>query len=178
MVGGKKEVVDQFEELFHDIAAPGAYRHVGPSGAGHYVKMVHNAIEYGMMQSLAEGFGLLKDAPYDIDLPDVADLYTHNSLIVSALLSHLKAAYEKEGEDLDDVSGSVPFTSSVELLRDYAEILVKNGKLDGKGVPIISGSVAFREESHSSPSYVGKVLNALRNSFGGNAMKKNSKNKE
>ncbi|TSC79832.1 MAG: 6-phosphogluconate dehydrogenase [Parcubacteria group bacterium Gr01-1014_29] len=160
MVGGDEKIFKKYETLFKDIAVENGYAHVGKSGAGHFVKMVHNGIEYGMMQSLAEGFAVLKNAPYPLNLSEVARLYNERSVIESRLVGWLKEAYEKHGEELDAVSGSVGQTGEGMWTAETA-------KEFGISVPVIETSVEFRKQSETNPSYIGKILSALRNTFGG-----------
>lgn len=160
MVGGAAEDYKKHESLFRDIASERAYTHVGPPGAGHFVKMVHNGIEYGMMQSLAEGFNVLKNAPYSLNLSDIARLYNEKSVIESRLVGWLEEAYKKYGQDLNDISGSVKQSGEGLWTVETAEEF-------GVPVPAIKTSVEFRKQSELSPSYIGKVLSALRNTFGG-----------
>jgi 6-phosphogluconate dehydrogenase len=164
MVGGDKKIFQTYETLFRDAAAPNAYQYMGESGAGHFVKMVHNGIEYGMMQALAEGFTLLKEAPFDLDLPAVADLYNHRSVIESRLVGWLGDAYKQFGEDLEEVSGSVAHTGEGEWTVEAARDLEVP-------VPIIEGSLGFRVASKEHPNYTGKILSALRNQFGKHAVR-------
>lgn len=159
MVGGKKEVFKSYETLLRDITVENGYRYMGHSGAGHFVKMVHNGIEYGMMQAIAEGFAVMKASPFNLNLTDVADIYNHKSVVESRLVGWLKSGFEKYGEDLEQISGSVAHTGeglwTVEAAREF-----------GVPVPIIEGSLNFRNESQKNPSYTGQVLSALRNQFG------------
>ncbi len=170
MVGGENDDVEAQEDIFRAIAAPGAYAHVGRAGAGHFVKMVHNGIEYGMMQALAEGFEILKKSPFDLDLKEVAHLYNNRSVIESRLVGWLEDAYEKFGTDLDDVSSTVAHTGEGEWTVKFArKVKVQT--------PIIKQSFVFRKKSASKPSYTGKVLSALRNSFGGHSVDTDSSKK-
>lgn len=160
MVGGKKKVFEKYENLFTDLVSSGALGYMGKAGAGHFVKMVHNGIEYGMMQALAEGFAVMKESDFKLDLEKVADLYNHKSVIESRLVSWLANGYEKYGTDLAGVSGSVAHTGE-------GEWTVQAGKELGIPTPVIEASFKFRVASAKSPSYIGKVLSALRNQFGG-----------
>ena len=162
MIGGERSVYDEFEHLFRDIAAENAYGYFGPAGAGHFVKMVHNGIEYGMMQAIAEGFEVLKQSPYGFQLGRVADLYNHKSVIESRLVGWLKEAYEAHGEDLASMSGSV---------RQSGEgaWTVETAKEFGVPVSVLEQAVEFRNRSQENPRYAGKILTALRNKFGGHA---------
>ncbi|MDE1838261.1 MAG: 6-phosphogluconate dehydrogenase (decarboxylating), partial [Euryarchaeota archaeon] len=107
MAGGDSKAYVHLEPLFRDLAAPSAYARVGEAGAGHFAKMVHNGIEYGMMQAIAEGFSIIKKSRFKIALGRIADLFNHRSVIESRLVGWLVSAYEEFGEDLKGVSGSV-----------------------------------------------------------------------
>ena len=165
MVGGEKEIFHRYEELFRDISVKDGYAYMGRAGAGHFVKMVHNGIEYGMMQAIGEGFEVMKRSSFNLDLTRVADLYNHQSVIESRLVAWAKSAFEEYGEDLGAISGSV--SASGEGLWT-----VETAKELGVPVLIIEGSLRFREESQSKPSYTGQVVSALRNQFGGHAVAK------
>lgn len=165
MVGGNKNVFEMIEEIFRDISAPNAYRYVGNSGAGHFVKMVHNGIEYGMMQAIAEGFEVMKKSDYELNLTEIADLYNHRSVNESRLIGWLKDAYQEYGEELDDISGKVSHSGEGLWTVETAEEM-------GIPTPIIKGSLDFRIESQQNPSYTGQVVSALRNQFGGHEVKK------
>lgn len=160
MVGGEKSVFERYEQLFRDIATEGGYGYMGKSGAGHFVKMVHNGIEYGMMQALGEGFEILKRAPFDLNLTAIADLYNHRSVITSRLVGWLKDAYEQYGEELQEISGSVAQSGEGLWTVNAAEEL-------GVPAPVINEAVNFRKTSQNNPSYAGQVISALRNQFGG-----------
>ena len=165
MVGGDREVYKEYEVLFKDLSVPDGYGYMGPSGAGHFVKMVHNGIEYGMMQAIGEGFEVLKAAPFKLDLKKVAEVYSRGTVIESRLISWLKSAYEQHGENLEEISGSI--SQSGEGLWTS-----RTAKELGVPVPIIESSVKFREQSENNPSYTGRVVSALRNQFGGHEVKK------
>jgi 6-phosphogluconate dehydrogenase len=160
MVGGKAEVFLKQEKLFRDLTVENGYAHMGPAGAGHFVKMVHNGIEYGMIQALAEGFSLLKASPLGLNLTRIADLYGHRSVIESRLTEWLKEAYEQHGADLMGISGSVGQSGegmwTIEAARELSI-----------PVPVIQNALDFRFHSQKYPSYTGKVVSALRNQFGG-----------
>lgn len=167
MVGGEREVFEKYEGLFKDIAAPSAYARVGTSGAGHFVKMVHNGIEYGMMQSIAEGFTLMKESPFHLNLIQITDIYNHRSVIESRLVGWLAEGFKEYGEQLDDVSGTAKQSGeglwTVEAAHDI-----------GVRVPAIETAVAYRKETERMPSFTGKLLSAMRNRFGGHEVKKQS----
>ena len=167
MVGGDRKLFEKYEELFKDISAPDAYAYMGKTGAGHFVKMVHNGIEYGMMQAIGEGFEVLKKSEFNLDLKEVARIYNNRSVIESRLTGWLVRAYEKYGEDLDDISGSVSASGEGLWTVQTAHEL-------GVPVPVIESALKFREESQENPSYTGQVVSALRNQFGGHEVKKKS----
>ena len=160
MAGGGQEVFRRYERLFRDLSVPGGYAYLGTAGAGHFVKMVHNGIEYGMMQAIAEGFAVMKGSSFGLDLAMVADLYTHRSVIESRLVGWLKKAYEQHGQDLGGISGSVAQSGEGTWTVDAGREL-------GVEIPVIRGSVDFRTRSRTAPSYTGQVISALRNQFGG-----------
>jgi 6-phosphogluconate dehydrogenase len=166
MIGGDKVLFQQYEQLFKDISAPNAYGYMGQVGAGHFVKMVHNGIEYGMMQAIGEGFEIMKKAPdFDIDLTEVSRVYNNRSVIESRLVGWLNDAYKDWGEDLNEISGTVSHSGeglwTVETAREL-EV----------SAPVIEASLVFREASVDNPSYTGQVVSALRNKFGGHEVKK------
>jgi len=163
MVGGDRYVFDAIEPMFADVATPGGYRFFDGHGAGHFVKMVHNGIEYGMMQAIAEGFEVLHESPFNLDLEHVADLYQHRSVIESRLVGWLGEAYAELGDDLEGASCIVGHSGE-------GEWTVLAAKELGVEVPIIEGSLKFRESSETCPRYAGKVLTALRNAFGGHGL--------
>ncbi|HEX9859864.1 MAG TPA: decarboxylating 6-phosphogluconate dehydrogenase [Nitrospirota bacterium] len=160
MVGGNEEVFRKYEGLFRDASVEGGYGYFGPAGAGHFVKMVHNGIEYGMMQALAEGFAIMKASPFAFDLVKIADLYNHRSVVESRLVGWLKDAYEQYGTDLAGVSGSAAQSGEAVWTVEAAVKL-------GIPAPIIAGALDFRLQSQKNPSYTGKIISALRNQFGG-----------
>jgi len=163
MIGGREEAFRKYEQLFKDLSVEKGYAYFGKAGAGHFVKMVHNGIEYGMMQALAEGFAIMKASPYDLDMPKIADLYNHKSVIESRLVGWLKNAFERYGKELSGISGSAAQSGEGMWTVDAAKEL-------GIPVPIIKGALDFRLESQKTPSYTGKILSALRHQFGGHAV--------
>ncbi len=159
MIGGRRSLFEKFVNLFKDLSADHGYGYVGKSGAGHFVKMVHNGIEYGMMQALAEGFTVMKASPFDLNLLKVAEIYNHRSVIESRLVGWLVKAFEQYGEDLNEIPGSA--SQSGEGLWT-----VESAKELGIPVPVIEEALNFRIQSQSRPGYTGKILSALRNQFG------------
>ena len=161
MVGGDKSAFDELEPLFRDLAKDEvAYKFFPGAGAGHFVKMVHNGIEYGMMQAIGEGTEILKKSGFNIDLVAAMDIYNHGSVIESRLVGWTKAALEQYGPDLSGISGIVGHSGEGEWTARTAREL-------GVPAPIIEGSFRFRVESAKTPSFTGQVVSAQRNQFGG-----------
>lgn len=165
MVGGDKEAFDYLSALFTALAVKDGVKHFEGVGAGHFVKMVHNGIEYGMMQAIAEGFTLLKGSKFNLKLEEVADIYNHGSVVESRLIRWLEDGFKTYGENLDEVSGSVAHTGEgAWTVKEAEEQKVK--------VKVIEGALNFRIESERKPSFTGKLLSAMRNRFGGHSIKR------
>jgi 6-phosphogluconate dehydrogenase len=165
MVGGEPEAVKPLEPIFKALApADGGYIHCGPPGSGHYTKMVHNGIEYGLMQAYAEGFEIMHASEYPLDLEHIAKAWMHGTVIRSWLLELAGRAFEQNGTDLADIRGYVE--DSGEGRWTVQEAIDHN-------VPaqVIVTSLLTRFRSRQEDSYTGKVLAALRNQFGGHAVK-------
>src|SRR5690606_13947241 len=126
--------------LFESLSAPGAFKFFEGIGAGHFVKMVHNGIEYGMMQAIAEGFAVMKASHFQLDLSQVADIYQHQSVIESRLVGWAKSGFQAHGNDLDSVTSTIAHTGEGEWTINTAE------KLNVE-IPIIKRSFEFRVES-------------------------------
>ena len=171
MVGGNEKLYDYLLPLYVDLATDGGYEHFDGVGAGHFVKMVHNGIEYGMMQSIAEGFDLMKNSDYKLHLEEVARLYNHGSVIESKLIGWLEEAFDKFGNNLRKVSGAAGSGGAKGMLASEAKWTVDVAKKLGLDADIIEGSVNKRIASQRKPNYQGKVINALRNLFGGHSIK-------
>ena len=166
MIGGEERDFKKLEPFIRDVAAHDAYQFFPGHGAGHFVKMVHNGIEYGMMQAIAEGFNILKSAKgFKIDLLKAADIYNHRSVIDSRLIDWLQDAYEQHGTGLENISGAAAESGEGTWTVETAKEL-------GVDVPIIEGSLQFRLDSEKHPSYIGKVVSALRHQYGGHDVKK------
>jgi 6-phosphogluconate dehydrogenase len=166
MIGGKRSVFERFEPAVRTLAPDGGYLHCGPAGAGHYVKMVHNGIEYGIMQAYGEGFDILHASDFDLDLSAIARMWQHGSVIRSWLLELAGDAFEKEGNDLANLKGWV--ADSGEGRWTVAEAIDHDVP-----APIITLSLIQRFRSRREPdSYTDRVLAALRNEFGGHVVKK------
>ena len=165
MLGGKREVFDRFEPVVKTLAPENGYLLCGDAGAGHYTKMVHNGIEYGIMQAYGEGFDILHASDYDLDLAAIARLWNNGSVIRSWLLELAGNAFEKEGNDLEHITGWV--ADSGEGRWTVAEAIDQDVP-----APVITLSLFERFRSRRSPdSYTDRVLAALRNEFGGHAIK-------
>lgn len=158
MVGGDVAVFAKYEHIFNALAAPGGYARVGNAGAGHFVKMVHNGIEYGMMGAIAEGFTVLHEheAQLGIELAEVFKPYEHESVISSKLISWLRQAYE-EGQ-IDVIKGEVP-TGETEREMEHITTIGE--------VKVLQAALAQRQATRLKPSYLGKLVAAMRNQFGG-----------
>jgi 6-phosphogluconate dehydrogenase len=164
MLGGKREVFDRFEPAVRDLAPDGGYLYCGPAGAGHYVKMVHNGIEYGIMQAYGEGFDILHASDYDLDLTAIARMWQQGSVIRSWLLELAGDAFAREGNDLDKIKGWV--ADSGEGRWTVAEAIEHDVP-----APVITLALIERFRSRREPdSFTDRVLAALRNEFGGHAV--------
>ena len=167
MIGGDNDAVARLRPIFETLApaADLGWGHVGPTGAGHFTKMIHNGIEYGMMQAMAEGFAILKKkTEFHLDLHDIAEIWRHGSVVRSWLLD-LTAAALDEDQELTDIA---PFVSdSGEGRWTIAEAI----DLDVPA-PVITHSLITRLRSRDEESYGDRLLAAMRNQFGGHATKK------
>ncbi len=165
MIGGSKKSFDALEPLFSDISdSSSAYAYLGSYGAGHFAKMVHNGIEYGMMQSIAEGFNIIKHSSFNYRLTEVAHLYQKKSVIESRLVEWLGDGFQKFGEELDGISGEVAASGE-------GEWTVNTAKEMNAPAPAIQTSLFFRSMSQGNPSYIGKLLSTMRTMFGGHDVK-------
>jgi 6-phosphogluconate dehydrogenase len=166
MAGGDEEPVSRLEPILETLAPEDGYAHVGPSGAGHFVKMIHNGIEYGLMQAYAEGFEVMRASKeYDLDLYTIAGIWRYGSVVRSWLLELLHAAFEKEGHRLEAIQGYVE--DSGEGRWTIAEAIAEDVP-----VPVISAALYARFASRQTEgSFAAKVTAALRNQFGGHAVR-------
>ena len=165
MIGGPKEAFDRVEPIFATLAPPEGYLHVGPSGAGHFAKMVHNGIEYGMLQAYGEGFDILSSSDYPFDLQKVAHLWNQGSVVRSWLLELAERAFAKEGNDLAEIRGYVE--DSGEGRWTVLEAIEKNVP-----APVLTLSLLARFMSRDELCFSAKVIAALRNEFGGHSVKR------
>ena len=164
MVGGEATVCKRLEPIFLALAPPDGYLHVGSHGAGHYVKMVHNGIEYGLMQAYAEGFELLHASPYGIDLGRVAALWNHGSVVRSWLLE-LAGLALKEDPELSSLEGYVEDSGEGRwALVEGIERSVPQ--------PVLAAALFTRFQSREDNPFGERLLAALRNQFGGHVVKK------
>ena len=160
MIGGPEQAFSRLEPVFATLAPPQGYARVGPSGAGHFVKMIHNAIEYAMLQAIGEGFECLHRAPFALDERQIANLWQQGSVVRSWLLELLGRALASEGSDLKNIVGYVDDSGMGRWAVEYAIE-------QGIAAPAISQAVFQRFASRDSERFAAKVIAALRNEFGG-----------
>jgi len=164
MAGGDTEAVARLEPLLRTLAPEDGYAHVGPAGAGHFVKMVHNGIEYGLMQAYAEGFEVMRSSEFELDLHEIAGIWRYGSVVRSWLLELLHAAFEQDGSELAGIRGYVE--DSGEGRWTIAEAIAEDVP-----VPVITAALFARFASRQDESFAAKVNAALRNQFGGHAVR-------
>ena len=165
MVGGDVDAVARCEPLFATLAPPDGWAHLGSSGAGHFAKMVHNGIEYGMLQAYAEGFEILHRSGLGFDLRRLAGLWNQGSVVRSWLLELLERAYAAEGQELEGIRGWVADSGEGRWTVETALDL-------DVPAPVITLSLLARFRSRQEESYSAQVIAALRNQFGGHAVKR------
>jgi 6-phosphogluconate dehydrogenase len=164
MVGGENTAVKRLEPVFKTLAPENGWAHVGAAGAGHYVKMVHNGIEYSMMQGYAEGFELMSKSEYKLDLARVADLWMHGSVVRSWLLE-LAAGALKDDQKLEKLKGYVQDSGEGRWM--IADAIEKDVP-----VPTLTTALFTRFRSRQDESFAEKMLAALRNAFGGHSVRR------
>jgi 6-phosphogluconate dehydrogenase len=164
MVGGEDAVVTPLEPIFKTLAPENGYLHVGGPGAGHYVKMVHNGIEYGLMQAYAEGFEIMHASDYHLDLAAISELWMQGSVVRSWLLELAGRAFRANGQDLPHLKGYVEDSGE-------GRWTIQEAIDHDVPAPVITLSLLNRFRSRQDDSYGAKVLAALRNEFGGHAVK-------
>lgn len=164
MAGGEKEVVDYVEPVFIDVAVEDGYTYTGKPGSGHFVKMVHNGIEYGMMQAIAEGFDLLEASPFELDYQNITKMWNHGSIIESNLIGYIHEAFKKDAH-LDEIAGRVD--DSGEGMWTIEEALKYK-----VAMPVITQSLFSRYKSRDEDKFAEKVVAAMRKEFGGHAVYK------
>jgi 6-phosphogluconate dehydrogenase len=164
MIGGAREAFDFCEPLFKDIAVDNGYLYCGKSGSGHYVKMIHNGIEYGMMQAIAEGFEVMHKSDFDLDLKKVAGVWNHGSVVRSWLMELTENALSKDPK-LDSIKGIMHSSGEGKWTLETA---MENQI----ATPVIALSLLMRYRSLEEDTFSGKIVAALRNEFGGHAVEK------
>ncbi len=159
MIGGEESVVKSLEWLWNAFAVPDGWAHFGPSGAGHFVKMVHNGIEYGMNEAIGEGFEILSKGPYLLNFAKIAHTWTHGSVVRSWLVELLAKAFDNDPK-LDAFTGRVGGGETGKWTTSAAQEF-------GVDAVVIEDSIKAREHSMDHPTFKGKVVSALRAGYGG-----------
>ncbi|WP_080843703.1 phosphogluconate dehydrogenase (NAD(+)-dependent, decarboxylating) [Cytobacillus gottheilii] len=165
MVGGDKEAWTIVEPIFKDTAVDNGYLYAGEAGSGHFLKMVHNGIEYGMMAAIGEGFEILEKSQFDYDYEKVAKVYNNGSVIRSWLMELTQQAFSKDAR-LDEIKGIMHSSGEGKWTVETALDLQT-------ATPVIAMSLLMRYRSQETDTFTGKVVAALRNEFGGHAVEKN-----
>jgi len=163
MIGGPEEAFGRLEPIFESLAPEDGYARVGGSGAGHFVKMIHNGIEYAMLQALGEGFEAMHRSRFDVDLRQVAELWQHGAVVRSWLLELLERALDREGNALERIADHVDDSGMGRWTVDYAVD-------EAIPMPGITLSLFERFASRQDERFSAKVIAALRNEFGGHAV--------
>lgn len=164
MIGGDAEVFQTIEPIFQAISVENGYHYAGKSGSGHFLKMVHNGIEYGMMQAIAEGFEVLEKSDYDFDYEHVAKMWNNGSVVRSWLMELVESAFSKDPK-LDAIRGVMHSSGEGKWTVETALELQA-------ATPVIAMSLMMRYRSLDEDTFSGKVVAALRNEFGGHAVVK------
>lgn len=164
MVGGDKDAFATIEPLFSDLSVENGYLYTGKGGSGHYLKMVHNGIEYGMMAAIGEGFELLEKSPFDYDYEGVANVFNHGSVIRGWLMELMEEAFKKDAK-LDEIRGVMNSSGEGKWTVESALDLET-------ATPVIALSLMMRYRSQENDTFTGKVVAALRHEFGGHATEK------
>ncbi|WP_340081661.1 phosphogluconate dehydrogenase (NAD(+)-dependent, decarboxylating) [Terribacillus sp. FSL K6-0262] len=164
MIGGDAEVFKTIEPIFQAISVENGYHYAGKSGSGHFLKMVHNGIEYGMMQAIAEGFEVLEKSDYDFDYEQVAKMWNNGSVVRSWLMELVESAFSKDPK-LDAIRGVMHSSGEGKWTVETALELQA-------ATPVIAMSLMMRYRSLDEDTFSGKVVAALRNEFGGHAVVK------
>ncbi|PRO66304.1 phosphogluconate dehydrogenase (NAD(+)-dependent, decarboxylating) [Alkalicoccus urumqiensis] len=159
MVGGDDDVIARIESIFEDTTVENGYLHTGRTGSGHFLKMIHNGIEYGMMQAIAEGFDILEKSPFDYDYEKVSNVFNHGSVIRSWLMELTENAFKKDAK-LDNIRGVMNSSGEGKWTVETALDLETPA-------PVIALSLMMRHRSLEDDTFTGKVVAALRNEFGG-----------
>ncbi|SFH98649.1 MULTISPECIES: phosphogluconate dehydrogenase (NAD(+)-dependent, decarboxylating) [unclassified Bacillus (in: firmicutes)] len=168
MIGGDPEAWAIVEPIFRDTAVENGYIYAGKAGSGHFLKMVHNGIEYGMMAAIGEGFEVLEKSEFDYNYEKVAKVWNHGSVIRSWLMELTERAFSKDAK-LNEIKGIMHSSGEGKWTVETALDLQA-------ATPVIAMSLLMRYRSLENDSFTGKVVAALRNEFGGHAVEKNEKN--
>lgn len=164
MVGGDREAVNSIEEILLDVSVDKGYLYTGKAGSGHFLKMVHNGVEYGMMQAIGEGFDILEKSPFDFDHESVARVWNNGSVIRSWLMELMEDAFSDDPK-LEGIKGVVHASGEGKWTVETAMELET-------AAPVIALSLMMRNRSLESDTFSGKVVASLRNQFGGHAVEK------
>lgn len=164
MIGGEREIYQKLEPIFKSLAQDQGYLYVGPSGSGHFVKMIHNGIEYGMLQAMGEGFEIMKASDYPLDFAAIAKLWNHGSVVCSWLMELAESAF---GKDPNLAALKAYVEDSGEGRWTITDAIEKN-----VAAPVITLSLLARLQSRETDCFSAKFIAALRNEFGGHAIKK------
>jgi 6-phosphogluconate dehydrogenase len=164
MAGGEDEPVSRLTPVFDALAPENGWAHVGEPGGGHFTKMIHNGIEYGLMQAYAEGFEIMHRSAFSLDLSEIAGIWRYGSVVRSWLLELLHQAMEEHGDDLGDIAPYVEDSGEGRWTIDAA--IAENVP-----APVISAALFARFASRQDYSFAAKVAAALRNQFGGHAIR-------
>lgn len=159
MIGGDRDKYIYLEDIFNRISGRSGCEYVGEAGAGHYVKMIHNAIEYGMMQAIGEGFQLLHESEYNFDLYSVSKIWKKGS-IISGLLMDMASQSLKKDKELSNIEGEVSFSGEADWAIEEAIKLKVS-------IPVITSALFSRYKSKDKDMFSEKMLSAMRNEFGG-----------
>lgn len=159
MIGGDKTVFDHYEQVFKDLCVPSGYGYMGRSGAGHFAKMVHNGIEYGMLSAVGEGMQALKDhqEEFDMDISRALSTYQHGSIISSQIINWLSEEFA-ETDHFKSIVGSVPRGDSEEEMEELVKLAA---------MPVLETALKERKRSREEPAFAFKVVAAIRHRFGG-----------
>ncbi len=163
-IGGEKKIFKKYEKLFKAIAMKNGYAYVGPPGAGHFVKMVHNGIEYGFLQAIGEGFDILHNGPYKLNYAEVSRVWSNGSIIRAYLLELAEKAFRKDAK-LKKIKGVIGGGETGTWTYNVA-------KKEKVPVPVLQAALKARKASSKRPRFAGQVIAAVRNEFGGHAVVK------
>lgn len=161
MVGGDKDVVSEIEQVFVDIAIEDGYGYFGKAGSGHFVKMVHNGIEYGMMQAIGEGLELIEKTDFDVDYEKLTSVWNHGSIIESALIGYINEAFKTDPK-LDNLAGKIDDSGE-------GKWMIEEALKYEVSMPVIANSLFVRYKSRDDLKFSEKSVAAMRKVFGGHA---------